>query len=299
MQALGIGPGDEVITPANSFVASTGAIIAVGAVPVFADVALDGNLDPDAVAARVTAKTRAVMPVHLTGRVSDMNALGAIAGRHGLAIVEDAAQAMGSLYDGKAAGAFGHVGCFSAHPLKNFNAAGDAGFLTTDDAEVARKVRLMRNHGLRDRDTVEIWGRVSRMDAIQAAVLEHRLKKLPDVIAARRRNQALYREHFQDGPVFLPPSREIEFNTFHTLVAHCDRRDDLRAFLAERGVGTAVHYPIPIHLQPAAKALGWKKGDLLVTEELAGRILSIPVHQHLNAGDIDYVAGMVREFYQR
>src|ERR671937_2443241 len=178
MIAAGIGPGDEVITPPNSFVASTAAIVRTGATPVFADVRGDGLIDPDAVAAAVTPRTAAIMPVHLWGGVCDMDALWAIAERHGLAIIEDAAQAMGTRHRGRRAGSLGTVGCFSAHPLKIFNAVGDAGFITTDSDEIATRVRLLRNHGLVDRDTVGEFATVSRLDALQAAVLRCRLGTL-------------------------------------------------------------------------------------------------------------------------
>lgn len=295
MRALGIGPGDEVITPPNSFVASTSSIIAVGAKPVFADVRADGNIDPAAVAAAVRPRTRAIMPVHLTGRVADMNPIMEIAEKHGLAVVEDAAQAIGSRYDDRMAGSFGQVGCFSAHPLKNVNAAGDAGFVATDDDGIAERLRLSRNLGLADRNTVTVWGGVSRMDTLQAAILSTRLQRLPRIIERRRGNAALYRERLT-GAVFMPPCRPIEFNTFHTFVVQTDRRGELQAYLACRGVGTAIHYPIPIHLQPAASGLGYRRGDFPVCEAQAGCILTLPVHQYLSRDDLNYVADEILSF---
>ena len=298
MAALEIGPGDEVITPPNSFVASTAAIAHLGARPVFADVRDDLNIDPEAVAAAITPRTKAIMPVHLTGRIADMEPLIALAERHGLAIVEDAAQSIGSRYDGKASGSLGDVGCFSAHPLKNLNAAGDAGFLVTDRDEVAERVRLLRNHGLEGRDKVLRWGFVSRLDTLQAAILRMRLGRLEEVIARRRHNVALYCERLAIPEVFIPPCRDREFNSFHTLVVQVDRRDDLRAFLLERGVETAIHYPVPLHLQPAAADLGYTRGDFPVTERQSERILSLPIHQFLQADDIDFVAETIRSFYR-
>src|SRR2546430_6446949 len=191
--AAGVGPGDEVITPPNSFVASTAAIVRAGATPVFADVRRDGLIDPEAVAAAVTPRTAAVMPVHLWGGICDMEALWAIAERHGFAIVEDAAQAMGTRYHNRRAGSLGTVGCFSAHPLKIFNALGDAGFITTDSDEIAARVRLLRNHGLVDRDTVAEFATVSRLDTLQAVVLRYRLGKLDANIQRRRANADLDR----------------------------------------------------------------------------------------------------------
>ena len=297
MRALGIGPGDEVITAPNSFIATAGAIAAVGARPVFADVRDDLNIDPDAVAAAVGPRTKAIMPVHLGGRIADMDALMAVAERHGLPVVEDAAQAMGSAYGQRRAGAFGRIGCFSTHPLKNFNAAGDGGLLTTDDADVAARVRRLRNHGLIDRDTAVEWGYVSRMDTVQAALLLDRLDQLDRVIARRRANAVGYRAGLSSTDVFAPPCRPIEFNSFHTFIIQVERRDGLRAHLAERGIGTAVHYPVPIHLQPAAAALSYGRGAFPVAERQADRILSVPIHQFLSPADIDYVAESINRFY--
>lgn len=297
MMALGIGPGDEVITPANSFVASTAAIVHVGATPVFADVAPDQNIDPAAVAAKITDRTKAIMPVHLTGRICEMAPLQEIAQRHGLKIVEDAAQSVGSTYHGISSGALGDIGCFSMHPLKNLNAAGDAGFLTTADAVVAERVRKLRNHGMIDRDTIAEFGFVSRLDSLQASILRLRLDRLDKVIARRRHNASLYRRLLNPRHVYFPLERENTFDSFHTFVVQVDQRDALKASLADQGIGTAIHYPRPIHLQPAAAKLGYRTGDLPVTEMQAGRILSLPVHQFLAEDDIVYVATRTNAFF--
>lgn len=296
LAAMGIGPGDEVITPPNSFVASTAAIVAAGATPVFADVRDDQNICPAAVAAAVTPRTRAIMPVHLTGRMADMDAIMAIAGRHDLGVIEDAAQSIGSRFSGRLAGTIGNVGAFSAHPLKNLNGAGDAGFLATDDEAIAAKVRRRRNHGLVDRDTVAEWGTVSRLDTMQAAVLLHRLGELDSVIERRRANAARYRALLAGTPVFHPACEAREFNTFHTFVVQLDDRDGARKHLADRGIGTAVHYPVPIHLQPAARRLGYAPGSMPNTERQAGRILTLPIHQHLADDDVDFVGRCLAEF---
>jgi dTDP-4-amino-4,6-dideoxygalactose transaminase len=297
MKALGIGPGDEVITPPNSFVASTATIAALGATPVFADVLPDQCLDPAAAAAAVTSRTRAIMPVHLTGKVADMPAFQALAERHGLALIEDAAQAVGSALDGRRTGSFGMAGCFSTHPLKNLNAAGDGGFVTTSDPALAEKLRRMRNHGLLDRNTVPEWGHLSRMDALQAEILRLRLGRLPDVIRRRRANAALYQRLLNPRAGWVP-ERPGEFATYHLFVIQVDGRDRLQAFLKDRGVSTAVHYPVPIHLQPAAAALCHKPGAFPVCERQAGRILSLPIHQFLAEEDIAYVADAVGGFLE-
>jgi dTDP-4-amino-4,6-dideoxygalactose transaminase len=294
MIAAGIGAGDEVITPPNSFVASTAAIVRTGATPVFADVRGDGLIDPDAVAAAVTPRTAAIMPVHLWGGICDMDALWAIAERHDLAIVEDAAQAMGTRYRNRRAGSLGTVGCFSAHPLKIFNALGDAGFTTTDSAEIASRVRLLRNHGLVDRDTVCEFGYVSRLDALQAVVLRYRLGRLDEMIERRRSNVALYRDLLKGVPIRLPEQKPYEFHTFVNLVSQCDRRDELQKHLADQGVQTVVHYNTPIHLQPAAKSLRCQKGEFPVTERLCETILALPANQSLRQQDVTYVCDEIR-----
>lgn len=296
LEALGIGPGDEVITPPNSFVASTAVIDRVGATPVFADVLADQNIDPRAVERVITPRTKAIMPVHLTGRVADMNPIMELARDRGVAVIEDAAQAIGSRYDGALAGSIGDVGCFSAHPLKNLNACGDAGFLATNRDDVADYVRLARNHGLMDRNTVTRFGTVSRMDSLQAAILEFRLGCLGETIERRRANADLYRRYLDPSLVFSPPCRNMEYNTFHTFVVQVDHRDALREHLDGLGIGTAIHYPVPIHLQPAAADLGHGAGDFPVTEQQARRILTLPIHQGLDAAQVERVATAVNAF---
>jgi dTDP-4-amino-4,6-dideoxygalactose transaminase len=292
--AAGIKPGDEVITPPNSFVASTAAIAWAGATPVFADVRLDGLVDPDAVAAAVTPRTAAIMPVHLWGGICDMDALWPIAERHGLAIIEDAAQAMGTRHGNRRAGALGTVGCFSAHPLKIFNAVGDAGFITTDSEDIAARVRLLRNHGLVDRDTAEQFATVSRLDALQAAVLRFRLGKLDAMIERRRSNASLYRALLKNVPIRLPEQKSYEFHTFVNFVSQCDRRDELQQHLARKGVQTVIHYNRPIHLQPAAQSMGYRRGQFPVTERLCETILALPANQMLSEDEIEFISAEIR-----
>src|SRR5262245_20481323 len=297
MKVAGIGPDDEVITPPNSFVASTATIVNLGATPVFADVLADQNVDPEQIQRTITPRTKAIMPVHLTGRVCRMDEIMNIANRHSLVVIEDAAQSIGSMYRGRLSGSFGHFGCFSAHPLKNLNALGDGGFVTTNDHAAAQRMRRLRAHGLADRQTVEEWGVVSRMDTLQAAVLNYRLDKLPEVIAKRRANAALYQGLLRHDRIYVPPCRNEEFNTFHTFVIQVDRRDELQAHLKDRGIKTAIHYPVPIHLQPAARGWGHKPGDFPVTERQAGRILTLPVNQYMSEADVRTVATEVLAFF--
>ena len=245
LKAAGIGPGDEVITPPNSFVASTATIVEAGARPVFADVLPDQNIDPDAVERAITPRTKAIMPVHLTGRVCRMDRIVELARHHGLALIEDAAQAVGSSFQGRRSGSFGHFGCFSTHPLKNLNAAGDGGFVTTDDVAAAARLRRLRNHGLADRATVEEWGTLARMDVLQAAILNYRFDKLPEVIARRRENAAIYQRLLKHRSVFAPPCRQDEFNTFHTFVVQVERRDELQRHLGNSASRPRFTIPCP------------------------------------------------------
>ena len=277
--------------------ASTASIVFAGATPVFVDVRADQNIDPALIEAAITPRTKAIMPVHLTGRMSAMDEICEIAQRHGLRVIEDAAQAFGSRYLDRAAGTWGDIGCVSAHPLKNLNAMGDAGLVLTDGDHVAERLRRLRNNGLVDRNTVVEWGTVSRLDTLQAVVLMHRLEALDGVIAKRRANAELYRRLLPAEHVQMEPCRQQEFNSFHTFVVQVDRRDELRQYLADNGVGTAIHYPIPIHLQPAAAGLGLGPGSFPVTETQAGRILTLPVNQFLTEDEIHYIADLIHEFF--
>lgn len=295
--AVGVGPGDEVITPPNSFIASTASIVRVGARPVFVDVGSDQLIDSDLIEKSITKKTKVIMPVHLSGRVADMQAICSIARRFGIAVVEDAAQATGSYFNQRWAGTWGDVGCFSAHPLKNLNACGDAGFVITNNNRIAQKIRTMRNHGLTTRDNVDHFGFVSRMDSIQAAILRFRFEKLQQVIETRKRNVGIYRDVLNCEQIYFPQEREQESCSWHTLVIQVDNRDRLRDHLFQKGIETAIHYPVPIHLQPAAKELGYKLGDFLVTEQQAKRILTLPVHQFLGRDEIYQVAEEINKFF--
>lgn len=298
LRALGVGAGDEVLVPPNSFIASAGAVIGVGAVPVFVDVGDGINIDCSKIESKITAKTKVIMPVHLSGRIADMSEVNRIAQMHDLKVIEDAAQSVGSRYHGIKSGALGDVGCFSAHPLKNLNAAGDCGFLTTNNQELYEYAKLYGNHGLINRSEAKIWGVVSRMDALQAEILRFRLKKLPDVCERRRQNASLYRKLLHSVPeIELPKEKEGEYNTYHTFIIQASRRNDLQAFLKERNIHTAIHYPIPIHLQPAAAELGYKKGDYPVCEEQSEKILSLPIHQYLSEQEIQTVCDAIKDFY--
>jgi len=220
-----------------------------------------------------------------------------IASQYGIPVIEDAAQAIGSRFDGRCSGSWGIVGCFSPHPLKNLNACGDAGFITTNDQNVAHRIRLMRNHGLVGRDSVKTFGFVSRMDEIQAAILRHRLLALPTVIQRRQANVALYRSILNSTVAFHPPDRSTEFNSWHTFVIQVEKRDQLRKFLSSKNIETVIHYPVPTHLQPASLRLGYKVGDFPIAEAQAEKIITLPIHQYLQEDQIRVVAEAVNGFF--
>jgi len=297
--ALGVGRGDEVITPPNSFIASTACVTHVGATPVFADVQQDQMLDPASVRSAITPRTKAIIVVHLTGRSAQLDELSTIASEHGIHIVEDCAQAIGSSFAERLCGLWGTVGCFSTHPLKNLAALGDGGFVVTSDASVEQRIRLLRNHGLADRNTAPEFGVVSRMDGLQAAALRFRLARLGTLIESRRLNAALYASMLDQNHVYFPIDDSRRFSTYHTFVIQVDHRDELQAHLESRGIGTAVHYPIPVHLQPAAARFGYGRGSFPEAEHQADRILSIPVHQSLAPDQIAEVAEEINSFVAR
>ena len=301
LRAVGVGPGDEVITVPNSFVATAGAIVMAGATPVFVDVNAEYLMNPALLADAITPRTRAIIPVHLTGNPADMDAIGAIAARHGLPVIEDAAQAVGAAIGGRVVGSLGAAGAFSLFPLKNLGVAGDGGMLTTGSREIFDKVMLLRHHGLRTRDEVEIWGYNSRLDTIQAIVADAVLDGLDGVTAARIRNAAFYDHALAPlaPQVIVPPRRAGVRQVFHTYVVQAESRDRLREFLEVRGVETKIHYPIPIHLQRAAAGLGYKRGAFPVCEAQGERIVSLPVHEYLTEAEQQYVVDRVREFYRR
>lgn len=297
MKAAGIEKNDEVITPPNSFIASTSTIVHLGAKPVFVDVDENQNISPDLIEKAITCKTKAIMPVHLTGRIAAMQQITEIAKKHNLLVIEDAAQSFASRYYDKPSGSFGDIACFSAHPLKAFNSSGDAGFILTNNDLLAEKIKRLRNHGLIDRNTVKEWSVVSRLDSFKAAILNMRLKKVDNYIKKRRENVSLYRKLLNPENVFIPKCENYEYNSFQTFVIQVSNRNGLQKYLNEKGIQTSIHYPIPIHLQPAAASLGYKKGDFPVTEKQADRILSLPVSQFLSTEEIEYIGEQINGFF--
>jgi len=295
--ALGVRKGDEVITCPNSFIASTAAIVHLGAKPVFVDVNDDQNINPLLIEEKITKKTKAIMPIHLTGRVCQMNKINFISKKYNIPIIEDAAQSISSKFNNKPAGSFGKISCFSAHPLKNLNAYGDAGYLLTDDSNMYKLIKDISNHGMSDRDKIKNFGYVSRMDNIQASILNFKLKILKKVIYRRRENENIYFKNLNLENIFIPPETKEEFNTYHTFVVQVSNRDKLKKYLEKKGILTSIHYPIPIHLQPAAKKLGYRRGDFPMTEMQAKKILSLPIHENLKQNEILYICKMINNFF--
>ena len=298
--AAGVGKGDEVIHPPVSFVATTGAIHHVGATPVYVDVRDDGLIDPNKIEAAITPKTKAIMPVHWTGKMCDMDAIQAICKKHNLILLEDSAQSMGSFYKGTHGGLFGQSGAISCHPLKNLNALGDGGLLLTNDDEVARKVKLYRNHGLESRDNVVMYGINSRLDVLNAEVLKIRLRKLDDIISRRRKNANLYRELIKSPQVFIPEERSDEGYTdaYVMFIIQAENRDALQAHLKEHTIESLVYYGTPLHLHKAGRDKGYKPGDFPVAEAQCDKVLALPHHQHITEDQVAFVAEKVNQFYQ-
>lgn len=299
LKCLGIGPGDEVITAPNSYLASASCIALAGATPKFADVRPDMNLDPVAVARAITPRTRAIIPVHLTGKPAAMKELLVLAQQHGLEVIEDAAQAVGAKLDGRPVGGWGRIGCFSLHPLKNLNACGDGGVLVTNDETICQCVKLLRNHGQPNRNDCLEFSMVSRLDSVQAAILRVKLRHLEQVTARRRANAERYRRWLAGcARLQCPADAPGEFCVYHTFIIQADKRDELVRYLEARGIGTAIHYPTPIHLMTVGRKLGYQPGDFPETERQAGRILSLPVYPELTPAQLDEVADAILDFYR-
>jgi dTDP-4-amino-4,6-dideoxygalactose transaminase len=298
---LGIGPGDEVLTAANTFMATAGGIRLAGATPRLADAREeDFNLDPERVEAALTPRTRALLPVHLYGQCAEMEPLREIAERRGLLLLEDAAQAHLSMYHGRCAGSLGRAAAFSFYPGKNLGAYGEGGAVLTDDEELWRRIRRLRDHGMPEKYQHAEWGHNYRLEGLQGAVLGAKLPHLEAWTAARRQVAAWYREELAGLPGILCP-RELEGrrHVYHLFVIRVTAesgttRDALLAALQRAGIGCGLHYPRPIHLQPAAAELGYREGDFPVTERLAGQILSLPIYAEMSRAQVAEVGAALR-----
>jgi dTDP-4-amino-4,6-dideoxygalactose transaminase len=298
LKALGIGAGDEVIVPANSFIATAEGVSLAGATPRPVDVDPHTHLlTAEAVAGAIGPRTRAVIPVHLMGSTVDMRPLMEVAIAAGLRVVEDCAQAHGARYGGQRVGTFGDIGCFSMYPTKNLGAWGDAGAIVTADADLADRVTLLRSHGEQPRYHHQMVGTTARLDALQAALLRVKLERLEGWNDDRRRLGAMLREGLADTSLELPaPSSADSDHVYHLFIARTKRREELRAFLDERGVSTAVHYPIPIHRTGAYAELGLGEGSLPVAERLAEEICTLPLFPTMSDGDVERIIEAINDF---
>ena len=295
--ATGTGPGDEVITVPNTFIATTEAITMAGARPVFVDVDPEShNIDVCKIEEAITPKTKAILPVHLYGQPADMDPIMEIAGRRGLAVVEDACQAHGAKYKGKRVGALGHVGCFSFYPGKNLGAYGDGGMLVTNDTKIAEMVRLLANHGRAEKNKHSLEGFNYRLDGIQAAVLSVKLKHLADWTDRRRHNAQRYSELLRDVDVITPVEKEFAKHVFHLYIITSNRRDALAEHLRSCGVAVGLHYPIALHLQQAYAHLGYGQGSFPVAEQCAEQVLSLPMFAELTEEQIQHVVNGIKKF---
>jgi dTDP-4-amino-4,6-dideoxygalactose transaminase len=299
LRGLHIGAGDEVITSANTFIATAAAITAAGARPVLVDVVeATGNIDPALVARAITSKTKAIIPVHLYGRPAAMREILDVAAPRGVAVVEDAAQAHGAKYRGARAGSLGTAGCFSFYPTKNLGAFGDAGLVTTNDDGLAARIALLRDHGRVSKYEHDVVGYTARLDNLQAAVLRVQAEML-DEWNAKRRQAATWYEQSLPASVVYPKDDPRDESVYHLFVVRVPKRDEFRAHLDANGIATAIHYPVPVHLQPAYRELGYSEGDFPVTERLTREIVSLPMHPFLQQADVQRVAAAAADFLSR
>jgi dTDP-4-amino-4,6-dideoxygalactose transaminase len=298
LRGVGVGPGNEVITAPNSFIASASSAALLGATPCFVDVRRqDMNLDPALIERAITPRTKAIVPVHLAGHAADMEPILKLGERYGIPVIEDAAQSVGTTYHGKRTGGFGRAGCFSLHPLKNLHAIGDAGVITTNDERLYQWLLKARNHGLRNRDEVEFWSPNTRLDTLQAAVLNVMLDHLDGWIGERRELAEQLRAALRDV-VGVPEEAPGCYHTYQTFVIVAERRNALLDHLRQRGVDAKVHYPLAIHMQEAARGLGYRPDDFPVTRWLADRIVSLPIYAEMTTEQRAAVIDGVRSFYR-
>ena len=300
LRAMDIGPGDEVITVSHTFIATTEAILLTGAKPVFVDIDPATYLmDVSQVEKKITAHTKAILPVHLYGQTVDMDPLLEIAKRHGLRVIEDCAQAHGAEYKGRKAGAIGDAGAFSFYYSKNLGGYGEGGFITTNDSALAGKIRKVRDHGSGVRYHHDLVGLNGRLDEIQAVVLRTKLPHLAKWNIQRREHARRYDNLLKDTKAITPTETQGNIPVYHLYVIQVPRRDELQAFLKECGVFTGIHYPIPIHLQKAVDFLGYREGDLPVTEKIVSQILSLPMYAELADDEIKYIADLISTFFNK
>lgn len=298
LRGIELKEGDEVITVPNSFVASASSVALAGARPVFVDICDDGNIDPQRIEDAITGRTRAIAPVHLTGRPAKMKDILDIAKRRNLFVLEDAAQAVGASLDGRRVGSWGHAACFSLHPLKNLHAFGDGGMVTTQDPDLLGRLAKSRNHGLANREQCDFWSFNCRLDEMQAAMLRVQLRHL-DAWTETRRSLALRYNELLRPYVTVPDEGPGERCVFQTYVVKAEKRDALKLYLNEHGVEALIHYATPIHLQPAARDLGYSASDFPKTMQHVAKIISLPLYPTLTHDQQDRVVELVSSFHQK
>jgi len=299
LKALGVGPGDEVITTANTFIATVGAIADTGAITKFVDCADDFCMDVSLLEAAITPRTKAIIPVHMTGAMVDMPRLLEIAAARGIPVIEDACQAVKSSLDKRPAGSWGLIGAFSLHPLKFINIWGDGGVMTTSDADIANRISLLRNHGLQSRDEIVSLGVNSRLDTVQAVVALHVLDQADWIANQRRTNAAFYdRALAHIEQVRIPPRDPRVLHSYVTYQVLVERRDALLAHCAARAIECKIHYPMPLYCQQGLRHLGYKRGDFPVTDHHADTTITLPVHQYLSRDQLSFVVDSIAEFYR-
>ena len=293
---LGIGPGDEVIVQANTYIASVMGISMNGATPIFTEPDEYFQIDADKIEEKITEKTKAIMVVHLYGHVADMDKIVSLCKKYNLKLIEDCAQSHGATYKGKMTGTFGDVGCFSFYPSKNLGAFGDAGALVTNDPKIAEETRIYRNYGSEKRYYNKVVGANSRLDELQAGLLNVRLSHMDEITEERKRLCANYTNKLCNPSIYLPKERENTSTVWHQYVIRCDRREELIAYLNEKQIGTIIHYPIPPHLSEAYQYLGHKKGEFPITENYADTVLSIPLYNGMTEEEQQYVIDAINTF---
>jgi dTDP-4-amino-4,6-dideoxygalactose transaminase len=299
LKALGIGPGDEVMLPSNTYIATALAVSYAGATPVFVEPdAATFNINPQLIEAAITPRTKAIIPVHLYGQCCNMDAIMQTAAKHNLSIIEDNAQSQGAAYNGKPAGSFGMANATSFYPAKNLGALGDAGAVTTSDAAIAQKIMALRNYGSQKKYYNETAGHNMRLDELQAAFLSVKLQHLPGWTAERQQIAGWYNAALQGiGDLLTPTIAPGATHVYHLYVIRTARRDALQQYLQQQGIGTLIHYPVPPHLQQAYQHLGYKKGDFPVAEQLAATCLSLPIYPGLQQQQVVHIASVIQSFF--
>lgn len=299
LKVCGVKAGDEVIVPSNTYIATALAVTYIGATPIFVEPNIETyNIDPAKIEAAITSKTKAIMPVHLYGQCCEMEAIMAIAKKHNLFVIEDNAQSQGSSFNNKLAGAWGHINGTSFYPGKNLGAIGDAGAVTTNDANYATQIKSLRNYGSAKKYYNEVIGHNMRLDELQAALLSVKLQHLNNWTLQRQQIASWYKEALKDvAEIILPKVHQNATHVYHLYIIRTNKRDELQQYLTQQGIGTMIHYPVPPHLQEAYNFLGHKKGDFPIAEELANTMLSLPLYPGMTQQQVQQVASNIKQFF--